>query len=54
MYFCIACNKVHPSLLTKNEVIFKTGFHYINSTLYSAGICRAASESKELQKSATA
>ncbi|WP_461480186.1 DUF3973 domain-containing protein [Paenibacillus sp. PvR018] len=56
MYYCIACNQVHPSLSTKNEVIFKTGFHYMNSTMYSAGICKtgASTDQNELQKSATA
>ncbi|ALS21456.1 MULTISPECIES: DUF3973 domain-containing protein [Paenibacillus] len=54
MYYCIACNKVHPPLSTKNEIIFKTGFHYINSTMYSAGICKAVPEPEELQKSVTA
>ncbi|WP_162262828.1 DUF3973 domain-containing protein [Paenibacillus sp. Soil787] len=38
-YYCIECNLVHlRSFLTK-ETIFKTGFHYVNSTLYHVGLC---------------
>ncbi|WP_375377875.1 DUF3973 domain-containing protein [Paenibacillus sp. MZ04-78.2] len=47
MYYCLACQKLHkPNPLIKC-VVFKTGFHFINSMKYNAGICQAVSDSKE-------
>ncbi|TVY08766.1 DUF3973 domain-containing protein [Paenibacillus cremeus] len=62
MYYCILCGEIHHSnyktLEMTSEWIFKTGFRYINDTLYSAGVCQqsiCASQPAQVQvQSATA
>ncbi|WP_171640789.1 DUF3973 domain-containing protein [Paenibacillus phytorum] len=39
-YYCIECNLVHVRSFLPKESIFKSGFHYVNSTLYHVGLCR--------------
>ena len=38
-YFCVQCNMVHSRSYSTKETIFKSGFHYLNSTLYNVGVC---------------
>ncbi|WP_197035576.1 DUF3973 domain-containing protein [Paenibacillus sp. UNC451MF] len=40
MYYCLSCNKLHPPALSKEEILFTSGFRYLNNTLYPAGICK--------------
>ncbi|CAG7623111.1 DUF3973 domain-containing protein [Paenibacillus allorhizosphaerae] len=44
MFYCIACNQLHQLDDLRKEadgrhITFRTGFHYINDTLYQAGYC---------------
>ncbi|MFD1224610.1 DUF3973 domain-containing protein [Paenibacillus vulneris] len=39
MYYCICCKYLHSFHHTKEEVVFKSGFHYVQSNLYPAGLC---------------
>ena len=45
MYYCLCCNKLHPPALSKEEVLFTSGFRYWNNTLYPAGICEPVPQS---------
>jgi hypothetical protein len=38
-YFCMKCNLVHLRSFSTKESILKSGFHYVNLTLYNAGVC---------------
>ncbi|MFC4966134.1 DUF3973 domain-containing protein [Paenibacillus sp. GCM10023248] len=39
MYYCIQCKELHLRSKSKQILIFCSGFHYIGSTLYNAGVC---------------
>nr|WP_282935564.1 DUF3973 domain-containing protein [Paenibacillus sp. RC67] len=39
MYYCIFCKNLHHFNYTKDEVVFKSGFHYFDTKLYHAGLC---------------
>ncbi len=47
MYYCLCCNKLHPPALSKEEILFTSGFRYLNNTLYPAGICQPMPKSCE-------
>ncbi|MDR6880360.1 DUF3973 domain-containing protein [Bacillus sp. 3255] len=38
-YFCVQCKQIHINNYSDQEMIFKSGFHYVNSNLYYAGFC---------------
>ncbi|CAG7603601.1 hypothetical protein PAESOLCIP111_00614 [Paenibacillus solanacearum] len=47
MFYCIACQGIHPLERSSKEteikdVTFRTGFHYYNGVLYPAGYCGKA------------
>lgn len=44
MFYCITCHRLHLNQPNQNQIIFTTGFHYLNSNLYPAGICKVAEE----------
>ncbi|MFC5451171.1 DUF3973 domain-containing protein [Paenibacillus aestuarii] len=39
MYYCIQCNELHLRSESEQKHIFNSGFHYIDSNLYHAGVC---------------
>ncbi|WP_165452312.1 DUF3973 domain-containing protein [Paenibacillus thalictri] len=39
MYFCLSCGTVHQITGNPDEVVFKTGFHYVRSIKYAVGLC---------------
>ncbi|ULL16743.1 DUF3973 domain-containing protein [Paenibacillus sp. H1-7] len=39
MYYCIQCKELHLRSESEQILIFNSGFHYIDSTLYNAGVC---------------
>ncbi|MDR6884645.1 hypothetical protein J2X61_006448 [Bacillus sp. 3255] len=41
MYYCIKCKEVHLRSESEQILIFISGFHYFNSTIYNAGVCNA-------------
>ncbi|WP_248925352.1 DUF3973 domain-containing protein [Paenibacillus hamazuiensis] len=41
MYYCLFCKTTHPKGAA-GEIVFKTGFHFVQSVRYSAGLCKAA------------
>jgi hypothetical protein len=41
MYYCILCKKLHKENQSKNEIIFKDGFHFVDAKRYNAGLCKA-------------
>ncbi|WP_396135518.1 DUF3973 domain-containing protein [Bacillus sp. 3255] len=38
-YFCVQCKQIHIKNYSEQEMIFKSGFHYVNSNLFYAGCC---------------
>jgi hypothetical protein len=49
MFYCIACQTLHPIEARPDLLVFKTGFHVLIDTRYPAGYC---GESSELASSA--
>jgi hypothetical protein len=50
MYYCLHCGKPHPELQTKNELVFKTGFHFVDSKRYAVGYCESNTLVQETEK----
>jgi len=45
MYYCIQCKKLHLRSESEQILIFNSGFHYMDSTLYHAGVCNTEKKS---------
>ncbi|MBD0379235.1 DUF3973 domain-containing protein [Paenibacillus sedimenti] len=46
-YYCIQCHKLHLRIYSVEENVLKSGFHFVDSNLYSVGICNKLEENQK-------